>query len=98
MESGKNFTIQDIANRANVSISTVSRVLNNTAPVAEETRQRVLSIITELGYKPNLFAQGLAGGQSRTIGVLTQLIGSPFYDVILRGILRGIDGSGYSPL
>jgi LacI family transcriptional regulator len=73
-------------------------VINGTAPVAEPTRARVLSIITELGYKPNLFAQGLAGGQSQTIGVLTQLIGSPYYDVILRGILRGIEGSGYSPL
>ena len=98
MDQGKNITILDIAERANVSISTVSRVLNNTAPVAEETRQRVLQIIAALDYKPNLFAQGLAGGQSRTIGVLTQLIGSPFFDVILRGILKGIDGSGYSPL
>lgn len=98
MEPGKNITIQDIADQANVSISTVSRVLNRTAPVAEKTRQRVLSIIAELGYKPNLFAQGLAGGQSKTIGVLTQLIGSPFYDVILRGILKGIEDSGYSPL
>jgi len=98
MEQSKNITIQDIAERANVSISTVSRVLNKTAPVAEKTRERILSIIAELGYKPNLFAQGLAGGQSRTVGVLTQLIGSPFYDVILRGILKGIDGSGYSPL
>lgn len=98
MEQTRNITIQDIADRARVSISTVSRVLNRTAPVAEETRERVLSIIAELGYKPNLFAQGLAGGQSRTLGVLTQLIGSPFYDVILRGILKGIEGSGYSPL
>lgn len=94
----KRITIQDIADRANVSISTVSRVLNGTAPVASETRARVLQVIDELGYKPNLFASGLAGGQSRTIGVLTQLIGSPFYDVILRGVFRGIDGSGYSPL
>ncbi len=98
MEQSKNITILDIAERANVSISTVSRVLNNTAPVAEETRARVLSIISELGYKPNLFAQGLAGGYSKTIGVLTQLIGSPFYDVILRGIFKGIEGSGYSSL
>ena len=98
MDQQQKFTIQDIAELANVSISTVSRVLNNTAPVAEETRKRVLKIIADLGYQPNLFAQGLAGGQSRTIGVLTQLIGSPFYDVILRGILQGIDGSGYSPL
>lgn len=98
MELAKNITIQDIAERANVSISTVSRVINSTAPVAPETREKVLGVIAELNYKPNLFAQGLAGGHSRTIGVLTQLIGSPFYDVILRGILKGIDGSGYSPL
>lgn len=98
MESAKHITIQDIAERANVSISTVSRVLNSTAPVAPETRKKVLQVIAEFNYKPNLFAQGLASGQSRTIGVLTQLIGSPFYDVILRGILNGIDGSGYSPL
>lgn len=98
MEPDKNITIQDIAELSNVSISTVSRVLNKTAPVADKTRRRVLQVIDELGYKPNLFAQGLAGGHSKTIGVLTQLIGSPFYDVILRGILSGIEGSGYSPL
>jgi LacI family transcriptional regulator len=98
MEQIKSITIQDIADRAKVSISTVSRVINKNGPVADETRDRVMAIVAELGYKPNHFAQGLAGGQSRTIGVLTQLIGSPFYDVILRGILKGIEGSGYSPL
>ena len=98
METSKNITIHDIAEQARVSISTVSRVINGTAPVAEQTRERVLNVITRLGYKPNLFAQGLAGGQSKTIGVLTQLIGSPFYDVILRGILNSIEGSSYSLL
>ncbi len=98
MEPDRAITIKDIAERASVSISTVSRALNRNASVAESTRQRILDIIAELGYKPNLFAQGLAGGQSRTIGVLTQLIGSPVFDVMLRGILKGIDGSGYSPL
>lgn len=98
MERDNKITIQDIADQAKVSISTVSRVLNSTAPVADDTRERVLRVIDQLSYKPNLFAQRLAGGQSRTIGVLTQLIGSPIYDVILRGILNGIDGTGYSPL
>lgn len=98
MGQKKSITIQDIAEQAKVSISTVSRVLNGTAPVADATRERILHIIAEKGYMPNLFAQGLAGGQSKTIGVLTQLIGSPFFDVILRGILKGIDGTGYSPL
>ena len=98
MEKDQKLTIQDIAEQAQVSISTVSRVLNGTGSVAENTRERVLSVIAQLGYKPNLFAQGLAGGQSRTIGILTQLIGSPFFDVILRGILKRIEGSGYLPI
>jgi LacI family transcriptional regulator len=98
MKSNQNLTIEDIASRAGVSISTVSRVINNTAPVAEKTRRKVLDIIEALEYKPNLFAQGLASGHSKTIGVLTQLIGSPFYDVILRGILRGIEGTTYSTI
>lgn len=98
MKANHHITIDDIASQANVSISTVSRVINNTAPVAEKTRRKVLEIIEASGYKPNLFAQGLASGQSTTIGVLTQLIGSPFYDVMLRGILRGIEGTNYSTL
>ncbi len=98
MESEKKITIQDIAEKANVSISTVSRVVNNTAPVAEETRRQVLAIIDEMGYRPNLFAQGLAGGQSMMIGVLTQFISSPLYDHILRGINDEIQGSGYSTI
>jgi LacI family transcriptional regulator len=98
MKPKHSITIEDIAAQAGVSISTVSRVINNTAPVAERTKRKVLDIIESLGYKPNLFAQSLAGGQSKTIGVLTQLIGSPFYDVILRGILRGIEGTNYSTL
>jgi LacI family transcriptional regulator len=92
MDIAKRTTISDIAKRSGVSISTVSRVLNQTAPVAEETRQAVLKAISDLNYKPNLFAQALAGGQTRTIGVLTQNLGSHLYDVILHGILRGKRG------
>ena len=94
----KRVTIQDIADEANVSISTVSRVLNETAPVRESKRVAVLAAIERLDYRPNTFAQGLAGGQSFTIGVLTQEISSPFYDAILHGTLNGLRGSGYSPL
>lgn len=96
--TSKKTTIGDIAKRSGVSISTVSRVLNQTAPVAEETRQAVLKAIEELNYRPNLFAQALAGGQSRTIGVLTQNLGSHLYDVILHGILRGINSSNYTSI
>jgi LacI family transcriptional regulator len=91
-------TIKDIAKRAKVSISTVSRVLSGRTTVAEDKRQAVLKAVSDLDYRPNIFAQGLAGGQSKTIGVITQDISSPVYDSILRGIRQGLRGSGYSPI
>lgn len=94
----KRTTIQDIAAEAQVSISTVSRVLNGNVVVREDKRNAVLDAVKRLKYRPNVFAQGLASGQSMTIGVLTQQISSPFYDTILYGILSGLRGTGYSPL
>lgn len=91
-------TISDIADRADVSISTVSRVLRGTTPVTQSKREAVLAAVAELNYEPNLFARGLASGQSMAIGVLTQNFGSPFYDAILQGVVRGLGGSGYFPI
>ncbi len=91
-------TIDDIAERAKVSKSTVSRVLSGSAVVAQPKRAAVLKVIEELDYRPNIFAQSLASGRSLTIGVLTQNIGSPFYDAILVGIHEGLGGSDYSPI
>ena len=91
-------TILDIAERANVSPSTVSRVLRNSAGVAQKKRDAVMQAVTELNYRPNIFAQSLASGQSMTIGVLTQNFGSPFYDGILQGILQGMEDTNYWPL
>ncbi len=91
-------TISDIAERANVSISTVSRVLRGTARVSDPKRKAVLAAVEELNYQPNVFARGLASGQSMAIGVLTQNFGSPFYDAISQGVIRGLENTGYSPL
>ncbi|GAG79670.1 unnamed protein product, partial [marine sediment metagenome] len=91
-------TIDDIAKRANVSKSTVSRVLNGSAVVNEQKRDAVHQAIIELDYKPNMFAQGLASGKSMTLGILTQNIGSPFYDTIAQGAIEGLAGSGYTPI
>ena len=98
MAHKKRITIQDIAKKANVSKSTVSRVLNDTTPVAPDKETAVLAAMSELNYQPNIFARGLAGGQSLTIGALTQNIGSAFYDAIMRGIITGLKGSDYSPI
>ncbi|MCO5189801.1 MAG: LacI family DNA-binding transcriptional regulator [Anaerolineae bacterium] len=94
----KHVTIQHIAERAGVSISTVSRVFNDSAGVKESKRQAVMDAAAALDYRPNLFAQGLASGQSMSVGVLTQNFGSAFYDGILRGIIAGLDNSNYAPL
>ena len=91
-------TIQDIAEAANVSKSTVSRVLNGTAAVASDKKQAVLEATDRLGFKPSVVARSLARGRSMTIGVLTQLIGSPFYDTIAQGVIAGLNGTGYSPI
>jgi LacI family transcriptional regulator len=91
-------TIEDIARWASVSKSTVSRVLSGNAVVAQPKRAAVLKAIDELGYRPNIFAQSLVSGRSFTVGVLTQNIGSPFYDAILVGIHEGFAGSDYSPI
>ncbi|MDJ0756387.1 MAG: substrate-binding domain-containing protein [Ardenticatenaceae bacterium] len=91
-------TILDIAEKAQVSPSTVSRVLRNSAGVAAKKRDAVLQAVDELNYRPNIFAQSLASGQSMTIGVLTQNFGSPFYDGILQGILQGLEHSNYWPI
>lgn len=97
-ETGNKVTILDIAARANVSPSTVSRVLRNSAGVASSKRAAVLEAVSDLDYQPNIFAQSLASGQSMTIGVLTQNFGSPVYDGILQGILQGLENCDYWPL
>ena len=91
-------TIQDIAELAKVSKSTVSRVLNEKSVVNHNTRRTVLEAMNRLGYEPNAFARSLASGRSMTVGVVTQKIGSPFYDMIMQGVIQGFAGTGYSPL
>lgn len=91
-------TIQDIAERANVSKATVSRVINNTSPVTGRTRDAVMAAMKDLKFQPNMMARSLAGGCSMTIGVVTQKVGSPFYDTITQGVISGFSDTGYSPI
>lgn len=63
--------IRDVARLAGVSYQTVSRVLNEHPSIRESTKQRVLEVITEIGYRPNQAARALVTSRSRTIGVLT---------------------------
>ena len=82
-------TLTMVAERAGVSPSTVSRILNGTAQVSVHKQQLVRSVIEELNFRPDPAARSLAGGRAMSIGVLTQFIDSPYYGEALRGI--GID-------
>ncbi len=79
-------TIKDVAKQANVSIATVSRVLNNVGGYSEETKNRVLRIIDEIGYQPNAVARGLIKKRTQTIGVLVPDISSMLSSEILSGV------------
>jgi DNA-binding LacI/PurR family transcriptional regulator len=82
-------TMRDVAKLANVSQSTVSRVLNNRAdgiPIGEETRQRVLDAVQQLGYYPNLHAGSLRGQKTRMIAMMIADIANPVYHPLVRAV------------
>ncbi|MNZ92049.1 Catabolite control protein A [compost metagenome] len=79
-------TIRDVAKYANVSISTVSRVMNAPESVVLEKRQKVLEAIEALQYQPNAFARGLIYKKSQTLGVMIPDIENPYYAGLLRGM------------
>lgn len=81
-----NPTIHDVAKRANVSIATVSRVVNNPQAVRTDKRERVLQVIAELGYTPNPLASGLRDKKTGTIVFVVPNIVNPFYAEMFRGI------------
>lgn len=89
-------TIRDVAQKANVSISTVSHVLNGTRFVSEETKKAVLTAIKELGYRPNPIARGLKTDVMKTIGVIVSDVINPFFTSVVRGIEDGASEAGYS--
>lgn len=79
-------TIVDVAKRAGVSTATVSRVINQTAPVTPETVAQVQTAIAELNYRPQSAARVLASRRTNTIGMLFTEISSEFFSPMLRGI------------
>ncbi|UJF28080.1 catabolite control protein A [Planococcus sp. 107-1] len=79
-------TIYDVAREANVSMATVSRVVNGNQNVKPATRKKVLKVIEELGYRPNAVARGLASKKTTTVGVIIPDISNSMYAELARGI------------
>src|SRR5882724_1895604 len=77
--------IKDVARESGVTISTVSRALNNGYGVNELTRERVVAVATRLNYRPNRVARGLVTGRSHSLGLIISDIRNPFFAEVARG-------------
>lgn len=85
-ESTSKPTIYDVADRAGVAISTVSRVLNDSSDVSDKTRENVLAAIEELQFRPNRTAKSLAQQSTRTIAIAVPTFTTPFHNELLKGV------------
>ncbi|MDD6051108.1 MAG: LacI family DNA-binding transcriptional regulator [Clostridiales bacterium] len=90
--------IYDISRRAGVSIATVSRVLNNSPHVSENTRRKVMAVIEGTGYVPNAFARGLGLNTMKTIGLLCPDASDPYLAQALTYLERSFRQQGYDCL
>lgn len=88
-------TIKDVANHAGVSVATVSRVINDTGYVHENTRQKVDEAIRQLNYSPNEVARSLFKRKSKLIGLLLPDITNPYFPELARGVEDRLQESSY---
>lgn len=91
-------TIQDVAKKAGVSVSTVSRVLNGKVDVASETQGRILNVIDDLGYTTNLAARSMRSRKKNLIGLIMPDIAYPFAFEVMKGVNRVITESEFDLL
>ena len=89
-------TIKDIASACGVSVSTVSRVLNNRPDVSEDVRRRVMAAVEAKGYIPNNSARDLVRSRSDAIGVVVRGTGNLFFSEMLKTVAKEIERSGYT--
>jgi LacI family transcriptional regulator len=91
-------TIRDVARLAGVSVATVSRVLNASAPVRDETRSRVLEVARDLRFSPNSAARSLSRQRAGALGVILPDLYGEFFSELLRGIDQQAQRAGHSLL
>jgi LacI family transcriptional regulator, purine nucleotide synthesis repressor len=89
-------TIYDVAEKAGVSIATVSKVVNNTGRISEKTRNKVVKIMRDLDYQPSSVAAALTSKQTFTIGVLVPDISNAFFAEVARALENNAREMGYS--
>lgn len=92
---GNRATVKDVAELAQVSMSTVSRVINGNYPVKKETKKKVDQAIRQLDFKPNLLARSLILDSSQTIGIVVPSIENLFFAEVVKGIDEGLLDAQY---
>ncbi len=88
-------TLKELAALLNISVSTVSKALNNSHEISDKTRERVKELAAELNYKPNRIAQQLKTNKTRTIGVILPTVTNPFFAEVLHGIEMAATNNDY---
>lgn len=91
-------TIKDIAKKANVSVATVSRVINDYKWIGEETRARVMKVIEEEHYRPSYTASAMATGKSNVVAIVTPDIISPFFAQFTGIVTKRLKEAGYATM
>lgn len=88
-------TIKEVAKRAGVSTSTVSRTLSGNIFVNKDTKKKVIKAVNELGYSPNVLAKGLKEGKTNTIGLIIPNIKNPIFPAIVKGVEETARKNGF---
>ena len=94
----KNLTLKDLAQKLGLSISTVSRALQNNPRINKDTRLRVKNLAKELGYYPDVLAKSLKNKKTYTIGVIVPEISHFFFSSVIDGIEEETNNDGYTIL
>ena len=95
MESHREPTLADVAQAAGVSLTTVSRVLNNRGYLSQETRERVAEAIAQLNYRPNQIARALHGKSTQSIGLIVPTVALPFFGELTEHVEDFLAEHGY---
>ncbi|MDD7738905.1 MAG: LacI family DNA-binding transcriptional regulator [Fusicatenibacter sp.] len=95
---GKDLNIYTIAREAGVSVSTVSRVMTQSAKVSPEKKQRVEEVIQKYNYRPNALARGLSSTKTHMIGLLAADLENPYYSALITSCEKEINRRGYVPM
>ncbi|MGB3151662.1 MAG: LacI family DNA-binding transcriptional regulator, partial [Maribacter sp.] len=95
LNSNRKVTIHDIAKELNITAATVSRALNDTGRISENTRKRIKETAARVNYRPNSLASSLRSGKSGSIGVIVPTINRAFFSSVVRGLEEIAKKKGY---